>query len=169
MTRDLRMRWLTPALALLIAVGLSACSSFAPNTIFGAQSEFGHSVDVLTRRLLYAGLVVFVLIETLLVVILVRYRERDGNREAKQFHGNSTLEIGWTLIPAVILAFIAVPAPCRWRSSVINGGGSFVIRSTVSSRRTSSICRWAGRRISRSPRRTSSTPSGCRSSTASAT
>jgi cytochrome c oxidase subunit 2 len=109
MTRDLRMRWLTPALALLIAVGLSACNSFTPNTIFGAHSEFGHSVDVLTRRLLYAGLVVFVLIETLLLVILVRFRERDGNREAKQFHGNSTLEIGWTLIPAVILAFIAVP------------------------------------------------------------
>jgi cytochrome c oxidase subunit II len=109
MTRDLRMRWLTPALALLIAVGLSACNSFAPNTIFGAHSEFGHSVDVLTRRLLYAGLVVFVLIESLLLFILVRYREHDGNREAKQFHGNSTLEIGWTLIPAVILAFIAVP------------------------------------------------------------
>jgi cytochrome c oxidase subunit 2 len=109
MTRDLRMRWLTPALALLIAAGLSACNSFTPNTIFGAHSEFGHSVDVLTRRLLYAGLVVFVLIETLLLVILVRYRDRDGNREAKQFHGNSTLEIGWTLVPAVILAFIAVP------------------------------------------------------------
>jgi cytochrome c oxidase subunit 2 len=109
MTRDLRMRWLTPALALLIAVGLSACNSFTPNSIFGAHSEFGHSVDVLTRRLLYMGLIVFFLIETLLVVILVRYRERDGNREAKQFHGNSTLEIGWTLIPAVILAFIAVP------------------------------------------------------------
>jgi len=103
------MRWLTPALALLIAVGLSACNSFTPNTIFGAHSEFGHSVDVLTRRLLYAGLVVFVLIETLLLVILVRFRDREGNREAKQFHGNSTLEIGWTLIPAVILAFIAVP------------------------------------------------------------
>ena len=109
MTRDLRMRWLTPALALLLAVGLSACNSFAPNTIFGAHSEFGHSVDVLTRRLLYMGIVVFILVETLLVIILVRYREREGNREAKQFHGNSTLEIGWTLIPAVILAFIAVP------------------------------------------------------------
>jgi cytochrome c oxidase subunit 2 len=109
MTRDLRMRRLTPALALLIAVGLSACNSFTPNTIFGAHSEFGHSVDVLTRRLLYAGIVVFILIESLLVVILVRYRDREGNREAKQFHGNSTLEIGWTLIPAVILAFIAVP------------------------------------------------------------
>jgi cytochrome c oxidase subunit 2 len=109
MTRDLRMRWLTPALALLLAVGLSACNSFTPNTIFGAHSEFGHSVDVLTRRLLYMGIVVFILVESLLVIILVRYREREGNREAKQFHGNSTLEIGWTLIPAVILAFIAVP------------------------------------------------------------
>jgi cytochrome c oxidase subunit 2 len=109
MTRDLRMRWLTPALALLVAFGLSACNSFTPNTIFGAHSDFGHSVDVLTRRLLYMGIVVFVLVESLLVYILVKFRDRDGNREAKQFHGNSTLEIGWTLIPAVILAFIAVP------------------------------------------------------------
>jgi cytochrome c oxidase subunit 2 len=109
MTRDLRMRWLTPALALLLLVGLSACNSFAPNTIFGAHSEFGHSVDLLTRRLLYLGVVVFILVEALLLVILVKFRDRDGNREAKQFHGNSTLEIGWTLIPAVILAFIAVP------------------------------------------------------------
>ncbi|MGH7621117.1 MAG: cytochrome c oxidase subunit II [Gemmatimonadaceae bacterium] len=109
MTRDLRMRWLTPALALLIALSLSACSSFAPNTIFGAHSEFGHSVDTLTRRLLYAGLTVFVLIEGLLVYILVKFRDHEGNREAKQIHGNTTLEIGWTLVPAVILAFIAVP------------------------------------------------------------
>ena len=52
MTRDLRMRWLTPALALLLAVGLSACNSFTPNTIFGAHSEFGHSVDVCPQKTL---------------------------------------------------------------------------------------------------------------------
>jgi len=109
MTRDLRMRWLTPALALLLAVGLSACNTFTPNTIFGAHSEFGHSVDVLTRKLLYLGLLVFVLVEALLLFILVKFRDKDGNREAKQIHGNTTLEIGWTLVPAVILAFIAVP------------------------------------------------------------
>jgi len=108
MTRDLRMRWLTPALALLIVLSLSACS-FAPNTIFGAHSEFGHSVDTLTRRLLYAGLTVFVLIEGLLVYILVKFSDREGNREAKQIHGNTTLEVSWTIVPAVILAFIAVP------------------------------------------------------------
>jgi len=109
MTRDLRMRWLTPALALLLAVGLSACNSFTPNTIFGAHSEFGHSVDVLTRRLLYLGILVFILVEALLVFILVKFRDKDGTREAQQIHGNTTLEIGWTLVPAVILAFIAVP------------------------------------------------------------
>ncbi|HTE44246.1 MAG TPA: cytochrome c oxidase subunit II [Gemmatimonadaceae bacterium] len=109
MTRDLRMRWLTPALALLLAVGLSACNSFTPNTIFGAHSEFGHSVDILTRRLLYLGIVVFVLVEALLLFILVKFRDKDGTREAQQIHGNTTLEIGWTLVPAVILAFIAVP------------------------------------------------------------
>jgi cytochrome c oxidase subunit 2 len=109
MIRDLRMRWLTPALALLLAVGLSACNSFTPNTIFGAHSEFGHSVDVLTRRLLYLGILVFILVEGLLVVILVKFRDKDGKREAKQIHGNTTLEIGWTLVPAIILAFIAVP------------------------------------------------------------
>jgi cytochrome c oxidase subunit 2 len=109
MTRDLRMRWLTPALALLLAAGLTACNSFNPNTIFGAHSEFGHSVDILTRRLLYAGITVFILVEALLLFILIKFHDRDGNREAKQIHGNTTLEISWTLVPAVILAFIAVP------------------------------------------------------------
>src|SRR6476469_1110233 len=109
MTRDLRMRWLRPALALLIAVSLSSCSSFAPNTIFGAHSEFGHSVDVLTRRLLFLGLLVFFLVEVLLVAILIKFRDREGNHEARQIHGNTTLEVSWTLVPAVILAFIAVP------------------------------------------------------------
>ena len=109
MTRDLRMRWLTPALALLLAVGLSACNSFTPNTIFGAHSEFGHSVDILTRRLLYLGVARLHSRRALLVFILVKFRDKDGNREAKQIHGNTTLEIGWTLVPAVILAFIAVP------------------------------------------------------------
>ncbi len=109
MISDLRMRWLKPALALLIAVSLSACNSFTPNTIFGAHSEFGHAVDVLTRRLLYVGILVFILVEGLLVLILAKFRDRDGNREAKQIHGNTTLEVSWTLVPAVILAFIAVP------------------------------------------------------------
>jgi cytochrome c oxidase subunit 2 len=37
------------------------------------------------------------------------YRDRDGSKEAKQLHGSPKLEIAWTVIPALILAGIAVP------------------------------------------------------------
>jgi cytochrome c oxidase subunit 2 len=39
----------------------------------------------------------------------VRFRRRSANERPKQIHGNTALEIGWTLIPAVILAVVAVP------------------------------------------------------------
>lgn len=40
----------------------------------------------------------------------IRFRRRAGSDDRpKQTHGHTALEIGWTLIPAVILAVIAVP------------------------------------------------------------
>jgi cytochrome c oxidase subunit 2 len=54
------------------------------------------------------GVGVFIIGATIFVG--VRYRQRKGADERpKQIHGNSPLEIGWTLIPALILAVIAVP------------------------------------------------------------
>ena len=40
---------------------------------------------------------------------IVRFRKAAG-REAKQFHGNTTLEILWTVIPCLIVAGMAYPA-----------------------------------------------------------
>ena len=40
---------------------------------------------------------------------VVRFRKAAG-REAKQFHGNTTLEILWTVIPCLIVAGMAYPA-----------------------------------------------------------
>src|SRR6476660_2936100 len=40
----------------------------------------------------------------------VRLRAKPGDdREPKQVHGNTKLEISWTIIPALILAIMAVP------------------------------------------------------------
>jgi cytochrome c oxidase subunit II len=53
---------------------------------------------------------VFVLVEVLLVVILVKFRARRDDAELPvQSHGNVKLEVAWTIVPAVILAVIAVP------------------------------------------------------------
>ena len=111
MTGHHRARWSRfIALAPLVALALAACSGDSPNSIFGAHSQFGHDVDALTRRLLFLGIAVFVLVETLLVFAIVKFRKHEGNTVAHQTHGNTTLEITWTFIPAVILAFIAVPS-----------------------------------------------------------
>ncbi len=39
----------------------------------------------------------------------IRYRARPGNENPKQVHGNTTLEISWTIVPAVVMAIMAVP------------------------------------------------------------
>jgi cytochrome c oxidase subunit II len=53
---------------------------------------------------------VFVLVQGMLIVAIVRFRSRgDETAPPRQVAGNTRLEIAWTIIPAVILAAIAVP------------------------------------------------------------
>ena len=97
--------------------------------------------------MMFWGTIVFVIVEALLIFAMFRYRRRPNSPDPKHVHGNTALEITWTVLPMFILAIIAVPtvrqiletpgprpgrARCRSRSSAINGGGSSVIRSTAS-------------------------------------
>lgn len=52
---------------------------------------------------------VFVIVETALVVFLVRFRSRGRGRtvEGAQIHGGTRLELTWTVVPVLILATIA--------------------------------------------------------------
>ena len=53
------------------------------------------------------GLVIFIGVEGLLIYSLIRFRARKG-RVAAQIHGNTQLEIGWTVGAAAILIFLTV-------------------------------------------------------------
>ena len=61
--------------------------------------------------------VVFVAVEAALVLFVIRFRRRRSSTadetEGPQIHGNTRLEIIWTLIPAVILVGIAVVVLAR--------------------------------------------------------
>jgi cytochrome c oxidase subunit II len=60
--------------------------------------------------------VVFIAVETALVLFVIRFRRRGSTAEAAegpQIHGNTRLEIIWTLIPAVILVGIAAVVLAR--------------------------------------------------------
>jgi cytochrome c oxidase subunit 2 len=74
-------------------------------------STYGQDVDWLFYLIYYITGGTFVLVAGAMIAFLVLYRHRDGRR-ATYTHGNATLEIVWTVVPAlilVILTFLSVP------------------------------------------------------------
>ena len=97
------------ALVAALVVAAVSCNEAHPNTTLVPHSDLGREIDFLWDRLLFLGTVVFILVEGILVYIVFRYRRRENQGTPPQTHGSTKLEIAWTLIPAVILVFIAVP------------------------------------------------------------
>jgi cytochrome c oxidase subunit 2 len=111
---QLRPRWPATrgagAAALTVALlALSACAADYPNSVFHSRTDFNRDTDALFQLIIKLGVVVFILVFALLIVTMVKYRSRPGQREPEHVHGNTTLEILWTIIPALVLLWIAVP------------------------------------------------------------
>ena len=67
-------------------------------------------IDGLFRLVLWIAVGVFVVVEAALLYAIVVFRRRKGHDPGvRQVHGNTRLEIMWTIIPSVVLAVIAVP------------------------------------------------------------
>ena len=111
MTATLRpRRRLHAALTAALALALAGCSADKyPNTIFEPTTEFNREVLSIFHSLFFWSALVFVFVEAALIYVIWRYRRREGAPDPEHVHGNTTLEIAWTLIPAVILIVIAVP------------------------------------------------------------
>jgi len=56
---------------------------------------------------------IFLLVQSTLLVFLVRYRQRPGRR-AGYTHGHVVVEIVWTVIPALILIYLAAHSQQVW-------------------------------------------------------
>jgi cytochrome c oxidase subunit 2 len=76
-------------------------------------STYGHEIDSLFYLIYYITAVAFVLVTVLMIVFLIKYREQPGRR-AVYSHGNTTLEIIWTVIPAVILIVLSFMSVDTW-------------------------------------------------------
>jgi cytochrome c oxidase subunit 2 len=106
-----RLRRLSAAaLPAVLVVVFAACNNAAyPNSVFHNHTEFNREVGYLFKWLIWLGTFVFIFVELLLLWAIWKYRRRSENDRPEHVHGNTTLEILWTAIPALILAFIAVP------------------------------------------------------------
>lgn len=93
-----------------LVFGLAACGVEYPNSTFNPTTDHNADVLVLWDQLMFWGTVVFLGTELVLVYTLFKFRRRPGQTGVpKQVHGNTTIEIIWTVIPVVILTLIAVP------------------------------------------------------------
>jgi len=78
-------------------------------------STFGRDIDWLFHLIYAITAITGILVFGAMIVFLVMYRDRPG-RKATYTHGNTTLEIVWTVVPAlilVVLTFLSVPAWSR--------------------------------------------------------
>jgi cytochrome c oxidase subunit 2 len=98
--------------ALACALTLVAAAVFAPDafanfiTPQSGGSPNANQISNLYDTTLYIAIVVFIGVEGTLLYTLVRFRKRKG-RTAVQTHGNTRLEIGWTVGAAVVLIALA--------------------------------------------------------------
>jgi len=76
-------------------------------------STFGPKIDQMFYLIYYITGVTFFLVTGLMIAFLILYRHRDGRR-ATYTHGNTTLEIIWTIVPALILVMLAFMSKAQW-------------------------------------------------------
>jgi cytochrome c oxidase subunit 2 len=104
-----RLRRLAAALPAVV-LGALVLAPAASAGWFLPESDGSPNADAIrTLYILIAliGLVIFIGVEGLLIYSMVKFRARKG-RVAAQIHGNTQLEIGWTVGAAAILIFLTV-------------------------------------------------------------
>lgn len=129
MRRPTRLaRVVLPALLLVALAACTGDSATYPQSTLIPKGDFAEMVDKLFMTTFWWALAVFILVEGVLIYAIWKFRGRPGDAEPVQTHGNTTLEIVWTIIPAAILAFIAVPTvQTIWRTSEDPGRDALVV------------------------------------------
>lgn len=84
---------------------LAACSAGEPQGV----SVQGRDTRTLYVIILVIALVVFVLVDGTILYFVLRYRRRPGDDSLPpQIHGNTFIEIVWTVLPALIITALFV-------------------------------------------------------------
>jgi cytochrome c oxidase subunit II len=95
------------------------------------ETDSGEAISDLYWVVTAVCAVVFVAVESALVLFVIRFRRRHGtpeDAEGPQIHGNTRIEIIWTIIPSLILVAIAVFTFTRIPSVEAKGSDEVRIR-----------------------------------------
>lgn len=89
---------------------LAGCSaSDKPLDIFQGDGSESQIINDLQIPVFMIAVVIGVLVMAAVVFIVIKFRAKPGDDDLPpQTHGALSLELGWTLLPALLLAFVAV-------------------------------------------------------------
>lgn len=101
-----------PAVLLLTtALLFTACDAFSsPQNTFNPAGKVAEDQKADFLLVTWIALPIMILVLAACVILPVAFMRKKGDPGLpKQIHGNTALELTWTIIPAILLAFIAVP------------------------------------------------------------
>jgi len=111
--RGLPLRVVAPPLLFLTALLAAGCTQWAdasaPQTTVFPASDINRQILDLYALIFWMAVVVFVGVEGFLLYTIVRFRRRADNQMPTQTHGNTRLEVAWTILPSIVLLVIAIP------------------------------------------------------------
>src|SRR2546426_5438194 len=82
---------------------------------YGGVSSYARDIDAVFRFIYWLTFAAFWLVTILMVVFLYRYHYREGDtRRATYTHGNTALELLWTIIPAIVFVGIWFVSKTTW-------------------------------------------------------
>lgn len=117
---------LISALVPLLAITLAGCG-ITGGDVQSADRSFGdnaRSIWDLFVPIFWLSVVIFVLVQGALIWAVIKFRYKDGDELPPQLHGNTKVEVAWTIAPAVILAVILVPTVITIADLASEPGGS---------------------------------------------
>lgn len=102
-------KWLRRGLpAAALALFLTSCAKDAPQDTWQPAGPNAEKIDNLQRPVFYVAGVVLVIVVVAVLYAVIRFRDR-GQEIPEQTHGKPALEIGLTILPALILVGIGIP------------------------------------------------------------
>jgi cytochrome c oxidase subunit 2 len=106
----LRSRHTIPLTIIAIVVGgASVAVALLIDWVPLVASEQGERLEYLLWFVIWASIAIFTLVATVLIYSVYAFRAKPGDEsDGPPIHGNTKLEIVWTLVPTLLLAVMAV-------------------------------------------------------------
>lgn len=92
-----------------IALLAAGCDVDTPQNTFDAKGEVAQKQKDIFLYAMWPAIVIMIGVLLATVIILLRFRRRSDDEIPVQTHGNTKLEIAWTIAPALLLLGLGVP------------------------------------------------------------